>query len=87
MNAKLHALADANGRPSSFFMTADRMSDDTGAAALLGDRGYDADWLRNALQAKAMRPCIPGRKSRTEPVRYASVATGAAAASEWCSAA
>ena len=37
---------------------------------LLGDRGYDADWFRNALQAKGIQPCIPGRKSCNEPVRY-----------------
>jgi len=27
MNTKLHALADANGRPLSFFMTAGQVSD------------------------------------------------------------
>jgi len=36
----------------------------------LGDRSYDADWLREALQAKGIQPCIPGRRSRNEPVRY-----------------
>ncbi|MNI83478.1 hypothetical protein D3C73_1402890 [compost metagenome] len=36
----------------------------------MGDRGYDADWFRGALQAKGITPCIPGRKSRTEPIRY-----------------
>jgi transposase len=56
MNTKLHAVADANGRPLSFFMTAGQVSDYTGAAALLddlpkaqwllGDRGYDADWFQ-----------------------------------------
>lgn len=25
---------------------------------LLGDRGYDADWFRNALAAKGIAPCI-----------------------------
>ncbi|SEP78600.1 transposase, IS4 family [Faunimonas pinastri] len=80
MNTKLHAVADANGRPLSFFMTAGQVSDYTGAAALLddlpkaqwllGDRCYDADWFRDALQAKGIEPCIPGRKSRNEPVRY-----------------
>ncbi len=40
------------------------------AKAMLGDRGYDADWFREALQAKGITPCIPGRKSRTEPVKY-----------------
>jgi len=58
MNTKLHAVADANGRPLSFFMTAGQVSDYTGAAALLddlpkaqwllGDCGYDADWFRDA---------------------------------------
>lgn len=80
MNTKLHAVADANGRPLSFFMTAGQVSDYTGAAALLddmpkaqwllGDRGYDADWFRDALQAKGIKPCIPGRRSRNEPVSY-----------------
>jgi hypothetical protein len=37
---------------------------------LLGDRGYDADWFRDALQAKGIQPCIPGRKSRLEPIKY-----------------
>jgi transposase len=95
MNTKLHAVTDANGRPLSFFMSAGQVSDYTGAAALLddlpkaqwllGDRGYDADWFRDALQAKGIEPCIPGRKSRLEPVRYASAATGVEAASRSCS--
>jgi transposase len=37
---------------------------------LLGDRGYDADWFRDALQEKGITPCIPGRKSRTKSVKY-----------------
>ncbi len=28
------------------------------------DRGYDADWLRNALIARDIQPCIPSRKNR-----------------------
>jgi transposase len=57
-----------------------QVSDYTGAAALLddlpkaqwllGDRGYDADWFTDALQAKGIQPCIPGRKSRTDPIKY-----------------
>jgi hypothetical protein len=34
---------------------------------LMGDRGYDADWFRDALQEKGITPCIPGRKSRKKP--------------------
>jgi transposase len=81
MNTKLHAVTDANGRPLSFFMTAGQSSDYTGAAALLddlpkaqwllADRGYDADWFRDAFQGKGIKTCIPGRKSRTEPIKYA----------------
>ncbi|KRB85343.1 transposase [Sphingomonas sp. Root710] len=80
MNTKLHAVTDANGRPLSFFMTAGQISDYIGAAALLdglpktqwllADRGYDADWFRDALEAKGIKPCIPGRKSRNEPIKY-----------------
>jgi transposase len=80
MTTKLHAVTDAEGRPLSFFMTAGQVSDYTGAAALLddlpkaqwmlGDRGYDADWYRDAPQAKGITPCIPGRKSRIIPVKY-----------------
>jgi hypothetical protein len=36
----------------------------------LGDRGYDADWFREALIDKKITPCIPGRKSRDKPVKY-----------------
>jgi transposase len=80
MNTKLHAVTDANGRPISLFLTASQVSDYIGAAALidslpkaqwlLGDRGYDADWFREALQAKGIIPRIPGRKSLTEPIRF-----------------
>jgi transposase len=79
-NTKLHAITDAKGHPLRFFMTAGQVSDYTGAAALLGslpaaerllaDRGYDADWFREALKDKGIRPCIPGRKSRGKTVRY-----------------
>jgi len=31
---------------------------------LVGERGYDADWFREALQGKDIKPCIPGRISR-----------------------
>jgi transposase len=80
MNTKLHAVTDTNGRPIRFFITAGQVSDYTGAAALLSslpdaewllaDRGYDADWFREALVDRGTRPCIPGRKSRKKTVRY-----------------
>lgn len=37
---------------------------------LLADRCYDADWFRQALKGKGIRPCIPDRKSRGRPIRH-----------------
>ena len=37
---------------------------------LLADRGYDADWFREALKDKGIKPCIPGRKSRGKPIKH-----------------
>ncbi len=55
MNTRLHAVADAKGRPIGFFMSAGQVSDYTGAAAvpgslpkagwLLACGGYGADWF------------------------------------------
>jgi transposase len=80
MNTKLHAITDTSGRPIRLFITAGQVSDYTGAAALmnglpeaewlLADRGYDADWFREALVGKGTKPCIPGRKSRKKTVKY-----------------
>ena len=80
MNTKLHAVTDAEGRPTRVFMTTGQLSDYTGAAALLGslpkvewllaDCGYDADWFRDALKDKGIKPCIPGRKSRGKPIKH-----------------
>ena len=80
MNTKLHAVTDARERPIRFFMTDGQVSDFIGARALLsslptadwllGDRGYDADWFREALIDKKITPCIPGRKSREKPAKY-----------------
>mgnify|MGYP003484615801 CR=1 FL=1 len=56
------------------------VSDYTGAAALLdslpkdewllADPGYDADWFRDALKDKGIKPCIPRRKSRAKPIKH-----------------
>ena len=80
MKAKLHAICDSQGRPLDLFVTAGQVSGHIGARALLrslpdvdwllGDRGYDADWFREALQDKKIRACIPGRKQRKTPVKY-----------------
>ena len=40
------------------------------AEELLADRGYDADWFRDALLAKGITPCIPPKKNRKMPASY-----------------
>ena len=80
MNTKLHAICDSQGRPIDLFVTAGQNSDYIGAWALLsrlpkvkwllGDRGYDAGWFREALHDKGIRACIPGRKQRKTSVKY-----------------
>ena len=80
MNSKLHALTDPTGRPLRMFLTAGQRSDYIGARALLdglpaadhllADRGYDADWYREALEDKGIKPCIPSRKGRKVPIPH-----------------
>ncbi|THD71186.1 IS5 family transposase [Thalassobius vesicularis] len=80
MNTKLHAVTDTKGRPIRFFMSAGQVSDYIGAGALLsslpkvdwllGERGYDAGWFREALKDRGIRACIPGRKQRKKTVKY-----------------
>ena len=80
MTSKLHVLADAKGRPIRMFLSAGQTSDYIGArallasippaAALLGDRGYDADWFRNALIDMGISPCIPSRRGRKDVIPH-----------------
>ena len=74
MNSKLHAVCNSEGRPRSLFLTAGQVSDFIGAAALLStlppakallaDKGYDADWLRAALDDHEIEACIPTKSNR-----------------------
>ena len=40
------------------------------AKAMLGDRGYDADWFRAALRAKGIAPCIPSKAFCKIPIDH-----------------
>lgn len=40
------------------------------AKALLGDKGYDADWFRQALTERGITPCIPSKSSRKVQIDY-----------------
>jgi len=67
-------VCDGQGRPLILLLSEGQMSDYKGAAlmidtfpkanVLLGDRGYDADWFRNALVERGITPCIPSKTNR-----------------------
>lgn len=40
------------------------------AKALLGDRGYDADWFRAALADRKIAACIPSKVNRKIPIPH-----------------
>jgi transposase len=79
-NSKLHAVCDEHGRPPVMLLSQGQMSDYKGAAlmldampdapVLIADRGCDADWLRQALRVRGIRPCIPGRAGRSRLIRH-----------------
>ncbi len=80
MNSKLHAVCDDRGRPLVMLLSEGQMSDYKGAAlmidafprakALLGDKGYDADWFRQALTQRGITPCIPPKANRKIQIDY-----------------
>jgi transposase len=80
LNSKLHAVCDGEGRPLMMLLSEGQMSDYKGAAlmldalppakTLLGDRGYDAGWFRNALEARGIAACIPSKINRKIPIAH-----------------
>ena len=38
---------------------------------MIADKGYDRDKLRKAPAEPGVKPCIPGRADRKEPIAYA----------------
>ncbi len=40
------------------------------AKRILGDKGYDADWLRDELKSRGLRVCIPARSKRRHPASH-----------------
>jgi len=67
-------VCDRDGRPLILLLSEGQMSDYKGAAmmldvlprakVLLGDKGYDANWFRDALAARGIAACIPSRANR-----------------------
>ena len=75
---KIHAITDALGNPLDFILTGGQASDigqaenllaltPEGAAALVGDKGYDSDAFIQTLTEKAIEPVIAPRSNRINP--------------------
>jgi len=79
LTTKLHAVADARGRPVRFGLSAGQRHDAPQALPLLeglaptyliADRGYDSDPLVAALAARGTQAVIPPRRKRRTPRAY-----------------
>ena len=68
------------GRPLVMLLSEGQMSDFKGAALmlpalpqakeLLADKGYDADWFRQALASRGTIACIPSKSNRKIPIPH-----------------
>jgi len=79
--SKIHCLGDARGRPIAFDLTpgeaADCKSYDTlielperAPDALVADKAYDSDAIRDDLKQRGIRAVIPPKSNRTKAIRY-----------------
>lgn len=76
----MHVAVDALGNPVRLILSEGQVADITGAAwliegldfeALIADKGYDADWLRDlVITEHNAEPVIPSRGNRKEPIDY-----------------
>jgi len=77
---KIHALCDTQGRPHAILLTGGNIADISAAAslvsavapsaALLGDKGYDANHLRRFLAERGTAAVIPSTASRKVPIPH-----------------
>jgi transposase len=58
-------LAAKGGKPDQLMIGAF-----PNAKALLADPGYDADWLRAALERRGITRCIPSKTNRKAPIPH-----------------
>jgi transposase len=81
-STKIHLRTDAKGRPLVFELTGGEAREVKGYDALmefceaqqdklLGDKGYDADAIRDDLEQRGIEPVIiPPKANRKEPIEY-----------------
>ena len=74
LTTKVHALTDARGLPIKLVLTPGQAHDANGAGMLLtdlapgcivlGDKAYDANWIREQIEAQGAAPNIPDKSNR-----------------------
>ena len=80
-STKLHARCDAKGRPLGFVLTPGQTHDVQGFGplfrmiadkieALLADKGYDTDAIREELAIAEVEAVIPAKSNRREPIPH-----------------
>ncbi len=83
LTTKIHALADAQGRPVRFILTAGQAHDvttvpdllgDLDAGAVIADRAYDTNAVRSLIAERGAQAVIPSTRSRTVAIPYDVVA-------------
>ncbi len=80
LTTKIHVLVNDIGLPLRFHLTPGQAHDGPVAAilldqvqpnqAVLGDKAYDANWIRNMIWEKGAQDVIPGKADRKVPIPF-----------------
>ena len=81
VTSKIHCLSDARGRPIAFHLTPGEAADckayeplidlpEQTPDALIADKAYDVDAIRNDLKKRGIKPVIPPKSNRIKTIRY-----------------
>ena len=79
--SKVHCLSDARGRPVAFHLTPGEAADckayddlidlpEQQPKALLADKAYDSDAIRDDLKRRGIKAVIPPKSNRTATIPY-----------------
>jgi transposase len=80
-STKVHIRTNAEGNPLTFDITGGEVHEvkaydalmelhDIDPGKLLGDKGYDSDFIRDDLAERGIEPVIPPRSNRSTPIEY-----------------
>ena len=79
--SKIHCIGDARGRPIAFDLTPGEAADcktydtlidlpEQAPAALIADKAYDTDAIRDDLKKRGIKAVIPPKSNRSATIRY-----------------